>query len=117
MRFALLAGAPWLHTLDNSLHTYSFQELEDDPGKPFFEAGLNIASEWGQEGDLRFLPISKEKIVYDAARNGRSGWSRPAVLLRDNLNGAVLCAELAYSGNWITKMEANLHPGKNLCGF
>lgn len=112
-----LAGAPWLHTLDNGLHTYSFQELEDDPGKPFFEAGLNIASEWGQEGDLRFLPISKEKIVYDAARNGRSGWSRPAVLLRDNLNGAVLCAELAYSGNWITKMEANLHPGKTYVDF
>ena len=56
--------------------------------------------EWGNEGNFTWqdLPVSTE-VAY-VGEQGKSGWSSPFFVLRNNLFGGYLTCHLAWSGNW-----------------
>ncbi len=90
--------------------SYSPAECGADPDS-VFEVGYAPLCSWGREGDFGYHPL-RETLRYNGGMNGRSGWSRPAYVLKNNLNGQMLCCELAYSGNW----EMELTPACNARG-
>ena len=75
-----------------------------------YDVGYSPLSRWGSEGDFGFHPVQEEGLTYDAGMNGKSGWSRPAFVLRDNLNGQLFCCEFGYSGNWEMQVRPQVTP-------
>lgn len=65
-----------------------------------FEVAYNHHFRWGEEGDFWWEPLAEGSTSFDGGRQGRSGWSRPAFVLRNRANGEILWAELGWSGNW-----------------
>lgn len=112
-----LSGTPWLHRLNHDVLHYSIQEISENPAQPAFELGYNVENQFLHEGDFRFVPISENPLMIDSGMHGRSGWTRPAIILKNNLNGSLFCAELAYSGNWHARVEANLDPSNTFINF
>lgn len=112
-----LAGAPWIHKLTNIVSSYSAQEILPRPGAPYFEVGYYADNRFMHEGDFRFAPVTAEPLLIDSGMHGRSGWSRPSIVLRDNLNGSLFCAELAYSGSWRAQLRAGRMPERTFADF
>jgi len=65
-----------------------------------FELAYTHHFNWGEEGDLWWEPLAEGTKVVDGGHKGRSGWGRPAFLLRNRANGELLWGELGWSGNW-----------------
>lgn len=114
---APFAGVPWLHTLEQGLTSYSVQEILAESSSAIFEVGYNVDTRFVHEGDFQFVPIEETEMQIGSGMHGRSGWSRPAIVLRDNLNGSLFCAELAYSGNWCAQFKPNLSPHSTFVDF
>lgn len=93
-----LCGKLWRHRFENGILSYRPQECGVSDGT-IFEVGYSHECKWGLEGDFAFRPL-RAALSYDGGSNGRSGWSRPAFVLKDRLNGQLFCCELGYSGNW-----------------
>lgn len=93
-----LCGKLWRHRFANGILSYQPEECGATPDS-IFEVGYAEQCKWGLEGDFAFRPL-REDLVYNGGFNGRSGWSRPAFVLKDNLNGQLFCCEFGYSGNW-----------------
>ena len=102
-----LRGKLWRHCFANGILSYRPEECGASLDS-IYEVGYAKQCKWGLEGDYAFHPL-KEALSYNGGLNGRSGWSRPAFVLRDNLNGQQFCCEFGYSGNW----EMVLHPTVN----
>ncbi|MBA3947325.1 MAG: alpha-galactosidase [Herpetosiphonaceae bacterium] len=93
---ALSALAPW-----NGLIWNHRADEHIPPGAPSpFEVAYNHQVHWGEEGDFWWEPLQEGVKTFDGGRQGRSGWSRPAFVLRNRANGEILWAELGWSGNW-----------------
>lgn len=103
---APFAGKIWRHCFDNGILSYTPAECGIE-GDELFEIGYAPLHHWGKEGDYGFHPL-KDQLCFDGGMNGRSGWSRPAYVLKNRLNGQLLCCELAYSGNWQMKITPHL---------
>lgn len=95
---APFGGKLWRHRFDNGILSYSPVECGVEP-QEIYEIGYSPLHEWGREGDYGFHPL-REELRFDGGMHGRSGWTRPAYVLKNRLNGQLLCCELAYSGNW-----------------
>lgn len=100
---APLCGKLWRHRFDNGILSYTPAECGVENGT-VFEVGYAPLCSWGREGDYGFHPLLEE-MVYQGGMNGRSGWSRPSYVLKNDLNGQLLCCELAYSGNWEMRLQ------------
>lgn len=96
-------GKLWRHRFENGILSYSPAECGVEENA-IFEAGYSRLCSWGREGDFGFHPL-REELRYDGGRNGRSGWSRPAYVLKNKINGQLFCCELAYSGNWEMRLQ------------
>lgn len=111
-----LKGRIWRHCFGSTVENQDPPILQYSPNESglhydsLYEIGYSPTSQWGQEGDFGFHPLSKDGVVYDAGMKGRSGWSRPAFVLRDNMNGQLFCCEFAYSGNWEMQIKPVLMP-------
>lgn len=92
-------GKIWRHRFENGTLSYSPEECGAALGT-VYEIGYSEQCEWGKEGDFQFHHLDGTGLTYDGGRNGRSGWSRPSFVAKNNLNGQLFCCELAYSGNW-----------------
>lgn len=84
-------------------HPYREHSPSDIPSP--FEVAYNHLFTWGEEGDLWWEPLPEGTIRVDGGHRGRSGWGRPAFLLRNRANGELLWAELGWSGNWCFELE------------
>lgn len=104
----VFAGTIWRHRFVRDNLSYDPAEA-GIAADEIYEVGYNALSRWGTEGDFGFRPLQKA-FSYDAAMNGRSGWSRPSFVLRDRMNGQLFCCELAYSGNWQMELEPCFEP-------
>lgn len=100
---APLCGKLWRHRFDNGILSYTPEECGSTNDR-IFEVGYAPLCSWGKEGDYGFHPL-RNVLRYNGGMNGRSGWSRPAYVLKNNLNGQLLCCELAYSGNWEMQLQ------------
>lgn len=94
---APFCGRIWHHRFDNGILSYSPEECGAQ--EHVYAVGYSPLHSWGKEGDYGFHPLNEE-LIFDGGMHGRSGWSRPAYVLEDRMNGQLLCCELAYSGNW-----------------
>jgi alpha-galactosidase len=65
----------------------------------YFQNGV-----WGNEGQFHWQPIGQERIEIGEDK-GRSGWGHPIVFLRDEAQGHIFVAQLAWSGNWTASVE------------
>ncbi len=104
-----LCGKLWRHRFENGILSYLPEECGTDCTH-VFSVGYSPLCSWGKEGDFGFHPLGGEGVIYNGGMNGRSGWSRPAFVLRDNLNGQLFCCELAYSGNWEMRLQPACTP-------
>lgn len=104
---APLCGRIWRHRFESGILSYRPEEGGVMPDG-LYEAGYSERCVWGQEGDFAFHPLGEDGLTYDGGMNGRSGWSRPAFVLKNNLNGQLFCCEFAYSGNWRMKLCPSL---------
>ncbi len=100
-------GTLWRHRFDNGILSYTPEECGTTLEK-LYRVGYSPRCVWGQEGDFGFHPLDREGLSYNGGMNGRSGWSRPAFVLEDTMNGQMLCCELAYSGNWQMEIKPEL---------
>jgi len=62
---------------------------------------------WGGEGDFRWQPIGSRTMEIQA-EGGMSGWGHPIAYVRDEGQGRVFVAQLAWSGNWRIRLEPRL---------
>ena len=92
-------GVAFQHVFENGILSYAPSEFGTDEDS-IYEIGYSRCRAWGQEGDYCLYPLCSEGITYESGFHGRSGWSRPAYVVKDRLNGHLLAAEFAYSGNW-----------------
>jgi alpha-galactosidase len=98
------SGLVWSHRY--SEHT--------PPGAPSpFEVAYTHRFQWGEEGDLWWVPLAPGVKVVDGGHRGRSGWGRPAFMLRNRDNGEMLWAELGWSGNWRFAIDTRLNANKD----
>lgn len=99
------AGKLWCHSFkhDNLNLNYAPEECGINIEK-LYEVGYSPLNGWGTEGDFGFHPLG-DGLTYDGGMRGRSGASRPAFVLRDNMNGQLFCCEFAYSGNWEMQIQ------------
>ena len=65
---------------------------------PAFSAAYTHIDEWGKEGDFYSEPLDGPVSV--KGENGKSGWGRPAVWLKNRCSGETFVAEYGWSGNW-----------------
>jgi alpha-galactosidase len=93
---AISAVSPWCGLV--WAHRYGEHVPEGCPSP--FELAYNHRFSWGEEGDLWWEALGEGTKVIDGGRRGRSGWGRPAFLLRNRANGELLWGELGWSGNW-----------------
>ena len=93
---AISAVFPW------SGLVWSHRYRENTPaGVPTpFEIAYTHRFEPGEEGDIWWEPLHPGTKIVDGGHQGRSGWGRPAFLLRNRANGETLWGELGWSGNW-----------------
>ena len=99
------AGLVWMHR-------YSEHTPPDAPSP--FDVAYTHHFRWGQEGDLWWEPVQAGVNVVDGGHSGRSGWGRPAFMLRNRDNGEMLWAELGWSGNWRMELGCRLDPTKDV---
>lgn len=104
-----LCGKLWRHRFTNGILSYRPEECGTDCAH-IFEVGYSPLCTWGKEGDFGFHALGGEGMIYNGGMNGRSGWSRPAFVLKNNLNGQLFCCELAYSGNWEMRLQPTGDP-------
>lgn len=97
-------GKLWRHRFSNGILSYGPEECGADPGR-IFEVGYSPLCAWGREGDFGFHALDNSGLIYNGGMNGRSGWSRPVFVLKNNLNGQLFCCELGYSGNWEMRLK------------
>jgi alpha-galactosidase len=93
---AISAVSPWSGLIWR--HRYTEHTPASAPSP--FEAAYTHHFRWGEEGDLWWEPLAEGTKSVDGGRQGRSGWGRPAFLLRNRANGEILWGELGWSGNW-----------------
>jgi alpha-galactosidase len=98
-----MAGRLWAHRYD--------EHLPAGAASPY-ELAYNHNTSWGREGDLWFEPLKAGTVTFDGARNGKSGWSRPAFWARDLANGQTFVVELAWSGNWQFELTCQMDEGR-----
>lgn len=113
------AGKLWCHLFDPDESVYKLYSPEEcgiDLAK-LYEVGYSPLSRWGAEGDFGFHPLTEEGLTYDACMNGKSGWSRPAFVLKNNMNGQLFCCEFAYSGNWEMQIQPLFFPKYSMLNF
>ncbi|MEO7909655.1 MAG: alpha-galactosidase [Roseiflexaceae bacterium] len=93
---AISAIAPW------SGQIWNHRAAEHTPvgAQSPFELAYNHHFHWGEEGDFWWEPLAVGTKTFDGGRQGRSGWSRPAFVVRNRANGETLWAEMGWSGNW-----------------
>ncbi len=106
---APFGGVAFRHVFDNGILSYSPSECGADEDS-IYEIGYSAHRAWGQEGDFVMHPLRGEGVAYDSGFHGRSGWSRPAYVLGDRLNGHLLAVEFAYSGNWRMRVRPDKTP-------
>lgn len=68
-------------------------------GNAVFSVGYNHSFEPLREGDFRWDDLRPGSTVV-RSRTGKSGWSLPAFIARNNATGQMLLAELGWSANW-----------------
>jgi alpha-galactosidase len=66
---------------------------------PAFRLGRFQAGLWGHEGSFAWEPVPRGCFTFDSAQ-GRSGWSSPFLMLRNESSGEMVIGSLAWSGNW-----------------
>lgn len=93
---AISAVAPWTGMI---WHHRANEHTPADATTPF-ELAYNHHFRWGEEGDFYWEPLDFGTKSFDGGRQGKSGWSRPAFLLKNRANGETLWVELGWSGNW-----------------
>ena len=65
-----------------------------------FSAVYNHSDGWGREGDFTSDSLGSDDSLSLMSANGKSGWGRPAVWLKNGISGEYLALEYAWSGNW-----------------
>jgi alpha-galactosidase len=98
---AISAVSPWSGMVWH--HRYTEHTLASAPTP--FEVAYNHHFDWGEEGDLWWEALNDGVKRVDGGHRGRSGWGRPAFLLRNRANGELLWAELGWSGNWCMELS------------
>ncbi|HOV69326.1 MAG TPA: alpha-galactosidase [Clostridia bacterium] len=98
------SGRVWLHKSS----AWSVHSILPENNPPV-EIAYNHSHDWASEGDFYFSPLG-ESFSYDGGTLGKSGYSRPAFWLRNNLNGQTFVCEYGYSGNWLMKASAVASP-------
>ena len=82
-----LCGKLWRHRFDNGILSYTPEECGSANDR-IFEVGYAPLCSWGKEGDYGFHPLRKA-LRYNGGMNGRSGWSRPSYVLKNNLQDQI----------------------------
>lgn len=112
------SGRIWRHRFEHAQANLRYSPAECGiPYEKLYEIGYSPLSQWGQEGDFGFHPLEEKGLTFDADMNGRSGWSRPSFVLKDNMNGQMFCCEFAYSGNWEMQVLPKLTPQETGLSF
>jgi alpha-galactosidase len=97
---AISAVSPW----SGMVWQHRYSEHTPDGAPSPFELAYNHHFNWGEEGDLWWEPLQAGVKRIDGGHRGRSGWGRPAFLLRNRDNGEMLWVELGWSGNWCMEL-------------
>ena len=94
-----VSGGPW--------HGVELPDLDHVP----FSLGRFTDTTPGTEGSFDWSALPDGLYGFETL-NGRSGWGVPFCVLRNEMTGEVMLAQLAYSGNWRVELFNDREPAR-----